>query len=841
MRNAVVAVLLAWSTAALADVDRRYAEEPTDGMALPAAPIAGEYDARVVATNAGGLPLVRGTELALALDIEDPDVATSAGQGFGTFLALTGGGGKFLPRFGLGLGLEWLRPSRSNLTPDPGAPFRFTLGTALGLGKSAGFGMSWHHFHDDGILNSADSFDLGLATRWGNYLAIGATLRDVATGPIGGAPVQRRYELESALRPLGTDALETALGGRLGETRLDTDGWVRVAARVARGVYVHAVVETRELHVFADSPTGQIESDSRDYRATVGLELSLGGFGVTALATGLRDDTDSNHAFAGELVLRTSSVGPASILGRPDHIEKVELAGTIGVRELTAQVARLRAIARDPSAKAVVVTFDGATGGWATMQELRDELLRVKQAGKKVFAYMVSGTGRDYFIASVANKIYIDPAGGLRLVGMAGTAMFFRGAFDQLGVLPQFEKIAEYKSAPEQFTETGPTKTAAQMTNDMFDSLWDQWLTAVADGRRLTKDELKALIDAGPYSSGDLAANTKLVDAVATPDKVSQLVMAELGGALPVTTPGPERPDRWQRPGIAVIYVDGDITDGKSQNVPLWGKLSGGETLVAAITAARNDPRVGAIILRIDSPGGSALASELVSREVFATRGVKPILCSMNDLAASGGYFVAAGCEVIFAEPMTITGSIGIFSGKFDISGLAKKLGVTTDTYKRGKRADVESYFRAYSDEERSVLMDKLRYMYGRFVGAVSEGRGMKKDDVDAIGRGHVWTGAMARPIRLVDRFGGLADALDEAKLRMHVGKDTKVAIIELPENPSSLLGTVSGLLGADARPPQSVLELPGLRDLVRAIPAGLVLAPGTAQARLPFDILWTE
>jgi protease IV len=843
MRKAVVAVVagLLGSRMAYAQIDRRYAEEPTDGMALPTAPLAGEHDARVVATNPGGLPLVRGTELALVLDLEDPDIATTSGQGFGTFLALAGGGGRFLPRFGLGLGLEWLRPSRSQLTPDPGAPFRFTLGTALGLGRNAGFGMSWHHFHDDGILNSADTFDLGLSTRWGNWLAIGATLRDVATNPIGGSPIQRRYELETVVRPLGTDRLDAAVGGRLGETRLDVDGWARVSLRAARGVYVHAGLESRALHVLADSPTGQLESDDRDYRGTLGLEISLGGFGVTALATGLRDDAEQNHALGAQLVVRTSSVGPPSVFGHGDHIERVELSGTIGVRELTSHVTRLRAIARDPSAKAVVVTFDSVSGGWATMQELRDELARVKQAGKKVFAYMVSGTGRDYFIASAAHKIYIDPAGGLRLVGIAGTTMFFRGAFDQLGVLPQFEKIAEYKSAPEQFTETGPTKTAAQMTNDMFDSLWDQWLTAVADGRKLTKDELKALIDGGPYSSGDLAANTKLVDAVATPEKVSQLVTAELGGALPVTAASAERPDRWQRPGIAVIYVDGDITDGKSQNVPIWGKLAGGETLVGALTAARNDPRIGAIILRIDSPGGSALASELVSREVFATRGVKPILCSMSDLAASGGYFVAAGCEVIYAEPMTITGSIGIFSGKFDISGLAKKLGVTTDTYKRGKRADAESYFRAYSDEERGVLMEKLRYMYGRFVGAVSEGRKLKKDEVDAVGRGHVWTGAMARPIKLVDKFGGLGDALDDAKQRMGLAKDTRVAIVELPDVPSSLLGTVGGLIGVQEQLQPQLFELPALRDLVRAIPAGLVLAPGTAQARLPFDIIWSQ
>src|SRR5207249_2501931 len=155
------------------------------------------------------------------------------------------------------------------------------------------------------------------------------------------------------------------------------------------------------------------------------------------------------------------------------------------------------------------------------------------------------------------------------------------------------------------------------------------------------------------------------------------------------------------------------------------------------------------------------------------TRGVKPIVCSMSNLAASGGYFVAAGCEAIFAEPMTITGSIGIFSGKFELGALARKLGITTDTYKRGARADMEGMFRPYTDEERGVLKDQLRYMYGRFVGAVAEGRGLTRDAVDAVGRGHVWSGAQAMPIKLIDRYGGLGDALAEAKRRMGVAEAT--------------------------------------------------------------------
>ncbi|MEJ7604610.1 MAG: signal peptide peptidase SppA, partial [Kofleriaceae bacterium] len=789
--------------------------------------------------NPGGLPLVRGAEMALVLGLEDPDVVTSAGQGFGAFVAMAGGGG-LLPRFGLGLGLEWLRPSRSQLTPDPGSPFRFTLGLATALGRSAGFGFAWHHFHDEGALRGVETFDLGLSTRFGNRLAVGAVLRDLATNPIDGAPVQRRYELETVVRPLATESLEVALGGRLGETRLDTDGWARMSARVARGFYVHAAFESRELHALEDSVTGQRDVGGRDARLTLGLELSFGAFGVTALASGLRDDFGDNHAVGGQVVLRASAAGQPSLFGPSDHIERVELSGTIGLREVTALVARMRAIARDDSAKALVVTFDGASAGWGALQELRDELVAVRKAGKPVFAYMVSGTNRDYFVASAATKIYVDPAGGIRLVGIAGTTMYFKGAFDLFGVLPQFEKIAEYKTAPEQFTNTGPSEAAARMNNELFDSMWDQWLTQVAAGRKLSKTELQAIVDSGPFSAGDLARDHKLVDAVAAPDKVSQLVMKELGRVIGVDTAAVDRPDRWRRPGIAIIYVDGDITDGASRSIPFLGQnLASGETLAKALAYARGNPQIGAVILRIDSPGGSALASEIVSREVFATRGVKPILCSMSDVAASGGYFVAAGCDLIYAEPMTITGSIGIFYGKFDLSGLIAKLGITTDTYKRGKRSDVESMFRPYTDEERGVLLDKLRYMYGRFLGAVSQGRGMKKEQVDAVGRGHVWTGAQAKQVKLIDRFGGLGDVLDEAKRRMGLGRDDRVQLLELPDLPSSIFGALGGLLGVKASPAFTVLDVPGIRELVRSVPPSVLVDPTAPQARLPYQMSW--
>jgi protease-4 len=841
MRFAVVLAFSCFATSAHAQaVAKQYAAPLTDGLEIPGTSISTEFDARAVTFNPGGLALLRGSEVAFALDEQDLDFATSGGPGFGAYGATVGGGDNW-PRAAIGMGLEWLRPPRSDLSPDPGEPFRFTLSGAIGLGRQAGFGVAWHHFHADSVLSGVDTFDLGLAVRVHNYVGVGATLTDVATSPIGGVPIERRYAAELSLRPTGTDRLELAGGVRIGETRGDVDGWGRATVKVARGVYVMADFEDRELFEIDETPGGPTDRDVREYRATLGFELAIGNAGIIGSATGVRDPTGSNHALGGTFVARFSEVAPASLLPPTDHVERIELSGDISVRELTQLVRRLRRIADDDSVKGVLLMCDGVDAGWATLQELRDELGAVRKAGKKVFAYMVYGTGRDYFVASAADKIYVDPAGGMRFVGMAGQSFYFRGLLDMIGIVPDVEKIAEFKSAPEELTEHGPTPIAAKMHAELFDSIYDQWLAAIAAGRHLIIEEVKALVDRGPYTAGDLARDTKLVDAVAVPDKVSELIAHEIGD-VGIATTEETRPDRWRRPEIAVIYVEGDISDGDSKSIPVVGEsVAGGQTLMAALVAARNDPSIGAVILRIDSPGGSALASELIAREVFATRKVKPILCSMSNVAASGGYFVAAGCDLIFAEPMTITGSIGIFAGKADLSGIAHKLGIDVDIYKHGAHSDSESWFRGYTDAERADLLEKLRYMYSRFVGAVADGRGLSKDAVDAVGRGHVWTGAQAAPIRLVDKFGGLGDAIEEAKHRMGLDPDTRVDLVELPRKPSSVLGRVGRLLGVHAEATLPFAEIPVVKEILRDLPASLLVSPNTPQARLPFDVRFAQ
>ena len=842
---AVAAVALAAAVAkgpapAAAQVpDRRYLDEPTAGLELPATPLAGDHDARAVVANPGGLQLLDGASLTLALTGLDPDATASAGTGLGLYGATRIGGG-LVPRIGVGAGFELLRPARASLTPDPGRPARLSLAAStevLGLGV----GVAWRHLFGDGAAAGVDTFDVGASLRLGNHLAAGAVIRDVGAPAVAGGAVERRYELELLARPFGTDRLALALGGRVGEAHGDADGWLRLATRVGRGVVITATGERRAVRAVDTSPAGVDDIEGRELRLAAGLELSFGRWGAALYGAGRIDERGDRQPVGGTLIARWAARPMPAVQGHGPRIERLELRGAIGNRALTALVVRLRAIARDPDVRAVVVTIDDVGAGWATVHELKRELTAIRAAGKKVFAYLVAASTRDYWLATAADTIYLDPAGGVRLTGVSATTLYVKGALERLGVDAQFEKIGAWKSAPEAYTEPGPTEPARRMREDLYDSLWSTFVEGLARGRRIEPAAVQGLVAAGPYSAGQLARERRLIDEVATPDRIAALISRELGGLSPVGRAPVEKDDRWLRPAIAVIYADGDIVAGASRSIPVLGRqLVGAESLVGALTAARLDPGIGAVVLRIDSPGGSALASEVIAREVFATRGVKPILCSMGDVAASGGYFIAAGCDVIFADPMTITGSIGIFTGKVDVSGLLARVGITTATSRRGARADMDSMFRPWTDEERAVVLDRLTYFYGRFTDTVAAGRGLSKARVDELGRGHVWTGAQALPLGLVDRMGGIGDALALARERMGLAADARVRLISLPVVRPGLLGLLGSLTGAcPAAEAGGLADLPAVRAVLAGLPASLLAEPGAVQARLPFELVW--
>ncbi len=840
---ALAAALAARPASTSAD-ERRFAEEPTSGMALPGTSIAGDHDALAVSQNPAGLTFLGAYHLELAFSGLSEDDAQGPGAGLG-FYAAAPVALPFLPRLGFGASVEQLLPPRIALAPDPGEPVRLSLAAAYRYSEGVSFGAAWRHFTDDGggVLDGVDSLDLGFAARAGAYWAVGAVVHDVTTPVVAGVPVQRRYQLELVSRPFGTDRLELGLGATLGERRLDVDPTLRVGVRLTDGLYLRGEIAALSRFELENGAFDAGASSQRyAVRASLGLEVSFGGAGAALYGTGGRGAGGGTSLYGATAIVRWSGERLPTIINDGAHMERVELTGTPTQPQLTSILLAMRRMERDPDCKAVLVKIDQLQVGWASAQDLRDAFHRLRKRGKKVVALMTAGTTRDYYVAAAADKILLDAGGGLRVQGLIGLTLYYKGMFDKLGVQAQFEKIEEFKSAPEAFTQEGPSEEAKMVRDSLFDDTFDRVAADIAADRGRSSADVKKMIDDGPYTAAE-AGKAGLVDAVVEPEDAEAAIAEALGGRLWPLSTGPEaaRPVRWDYPRLAVIYIDGDIIDGESRTVPFLGqKLVGGETIANAIAAARSDPTIVAIVLRVDSPGGSALASEYMAREIEATRGVKPMIVSMGDVAASGGYFAAAYGELIYAQPGTITGSIGIFTGKIDVSGLLSKLGLTWVVTTRGKHADQESFYRPYTEEERKTIKDKLRYYYGRFVSAVAKGRRMKTEAVDAVARGRVWTGAQAMDKGLVDRMGGVVDAIVEAKKRAGLRDDDRVEIVTLPIERASWLGQVLRIAGGSVHlgaGTPTLTDLPLLGDMLRMLPGSLLVNPDVPQARLPFAI----
>jgi protease-4 len=829
MRRVLVLVSCALAATARA---QDVARDPAGGLELPVSAIAGSPGATSVTLNPASLVHLDGFHLEAAGVFTVGDDETSLGEAGAGVWAATVIAPPIGPRFGLGAAVEKRIPA-SGLYPDPGKPLRLSLGLGVQTSSALSFGLAIHHFMDgsSGGLESLTTADLGMEARLGGNVAVGLVVRNVFAPTLSSGPSERRWDGEAALRPTGDDAVELALGVVVDDRRGRFDPRLRLGFRLAHGLYLRGQVEARSR--FDLTTPGTLDT-RRNYegRAALGLEVSLGGVGAAVYGVGALGG--GNQTFGMAVAARYSDEDYPSLLPAPGRIVRAKLSGDIDTRHLVRILSGFRRIADDSGAVALLLQIDGLTCGWGTLQELRDAIHRLRAHGKKVLAYLVAGTTRDYYLAAAADRVLLDAAGGLRLIGMGSTLTFYKELFDKIGVEAQFEKIAEYKSAPEAYTMSASSPEAREMRASLLDSLYDRVVADLAKDRGKTEADVRRVFDNGPYTAGE-AGQAGIVDAVIEPSELDALVVKELGRRYTVIDDLPRpRDESWARPQVAVVSIEGDIVDGKSMEVPLLGqRLSGGETLGQALIWARDNPRVAAIVLRVDSPGGSALASDVIAREVAAVHGKKPIIVSMGDVAASGGYFVAAPGDLIFIEPGSITGSIGIFTGKFDVSGLARRIGLTWETAKRGARADMESFFRPYTDEERKLIHDKLRYFYGRFVGTVARGRHMSEDEVDAIGRGHVWTGAQAMERKLADRVGGLYDAIREAKARAGMDDDDRVEVVVLPLEPDTIVAKLLKLAGAEATgDPLAVF-----RPLLRALPASLLVQPETPQARLPFDL----
>ena len=487
------------------------------------------------------------------------------------------------------------------------------------------------------------------------------------------------------------------------------------------------------------------------------------------------------------LVLRP---GGALLDRQPDDIVG-QLAGR-NAASLRGFVESLQKAKRDPRIAALLVrpsTLE--TPFWGKLQELRDAIVDFRRSGKPVVAYLEYGGDREYYLASAADRIFLLPTSPLDLTGIASYEIFLRGTLDRVGAYPDFLRIGAYKTAPNQLTERGFTPAHREMAESLNRDLYDQLVGTIAEARRKTVDEVRRLLDEGPFSA-DAARRAGLVDELGYLDELDDRVPALEGpdaGRRLVEESAYQRVSPAAagiRPAarMAVLHLSGLIVSGRSTYDVVNGPATGSDSVVEQLQRIRDDDSVRAIVVRVDSPGGSAVASDVIWRELTITRDSRPsrpLVVSMSDLAASGGYYVSMPAHVIVAQPATLTGSIGIYAGKFALGAAMDKLGIATETVASGRNADINSPFTPFTPEQRAKVGEYMESFYDGFVQKAAASRRMRPAQLDAVAQGRVWTGRQAREVGLVDTLGGLDRAVAIAKERAGISADEDVELVSYP------------------------------------------------------------
>lgn len=461
----------------------------------------------------------------------------------------------------------------------------------------------------------------------------------------------------------------------------------------------------------------------------------------------------------------------------------------------------LRKAKVDARVRGAILKIGALNVGWGVAQEIRECLLDFRASGKQVTAFMESGSNKEYYVAVAADKIYLAPEGTLFLNGLTMEAQFFKDTLAKVGIEADMHTIGKYKGAPEAYTRSSLSDAQREVLNSMIDEFYSQLVTAVAQGRNLSEEAVRSAIDDFTFSPAR-AVEAKLLDGLLYYDQV-------LDG---LKRPDEETPalvdlDEYERVDpqslhletgtqIAVLNISGEIRSGKSGRFGLFGReVVGSGTIVEALKEIRRDKDTKAVVVRISSPGGSSLASDIMWREISLLSKEKPVVVSMSDVAASGGYWVATAADTIVAQPGTITGSIGVFMGKFNVSELMDKVGVNVEVVSRGQYAQLLSPLRGFSEEELEKVTAMLQETYDTFVDRVAKSRKMSPHEVDQVARGRVWTGVQAKELGLVDELGGFDAAIDLAKEHAHIEASEDVRLVHYPEG-DTLLAQVLETLG---------------------------------------------
>ncbi|HYD47032.1 MAG TPA: signal peptide peptidase SppA [Terriglobales bacterium] len=500
----------------------------------------------------------------------------------------------------------------------------------------------------------------------------------------------------------------------------------------------------------------------------------------------------------------------------PDDLLGRLLGG--GGRTLHDLITTLRMAKADQRIAGVILRIGSLDIGWAKAQDIRDAIFDFRRSNKPMLALLeheLTSSNREYYIATAADRIYLAPVVSAPLTGLAAQFLFLGGVWDKLDIEMTVEKIREYKTMGDMIGFKEMTPAHREMANALLDSLDAQFVQAVADARKLEPAQVREWIDRAPsspreFESAGLSDGTKYV----------QTLHDEQGGEQTPLLRGEDYEEVdpadlgiGKGPKIAVVYAVGTIETGEG-NTGIQGQAIGSDIISKAIQEAADDSEIQAIVLRVDSPGGSALASDLIWRATRYARAKKPVVVSMSDVAASGGYYISAGANKIVAQPGTLTGSIGVVMVRPDIKKALARLGVTTETLTRGKYAYLDDVTMPLTPDGRAKIVAGLEHIYAEFVDRVAAGRQMTTQEVDSVGRGRVWTGAQAKEKRLVDELGGFQRAVEIANELTGRDPSTEVELVFYPQS-EGLAAQLSRLLGASQPAVQLPAPLDRIADLV--------------------------
>ncbi|MEM9458216.1 MAG: signal peptide peptidase SppA [Myxococcota bacterium] len=885
----------AWRSALLAGVvlgasPRPAAANPDEGEPRPIVRdadrvytvVAGEADGASTVTNPGNLGYLRGVSGIVDLALMSPQ-RRRRGSGVGAFVGLP------LPLrlAAVGLGYQLVLPwqpesaasdSGSN-TIDPQGPDDFfhkiSMAVAIPVGAwvrlfrprarrtsdaldrlSLGLGysrlISSGNFHAHGT----NQVDVALSYWPIRFLALGLVGRSINLPRTGRSPDATDagvvlqpavVDPEVAIRPLGTPALEVAVGARISPVLPEdfrfltnfADPRLRLIASTG-GVRVFVEAETLRFNPITD--LGEAAVPRTGARINAGVELSFARFGV-AVAPLMSAGARSAYGVDGVAArLRISQERHPTLASPRRVVTKLTLARYQGDRGMWTLVEHLDAAAQRRGL--VLIETRGMSLGYAQTEELREAILRVRNRGGKVIVYLNGGSLRSYFLASAADRILAHPNASLSILGMRVQTLYYHDLLQRLGAEPQFVRVAEYKAWPETVHRTTASEPVAAQRHMLHADLWNHVIRLIARERGQDLRVVKEWIDDAPLRPAD-AQKRGLVDDLAFPDEIDSRLEDWLGRKIRIEAPRQSRQhavDYGPPPRIAVLLVQGDIVQGDSFTVPLLGRtVAGDSTLTQQIAAMREDPSVRAVVVRIDSPGGDVGSADAITRELDLLRKEKPVIISMGNTCASGGYYIATAGQYIYADATTRTGSIGIFYPKVDISGTLAKLGISVDEEDFGRRAGMRSWLRPYDDDEWQAAQADIEASYAQFVGRVARARSMTPEQADRVARGRVWSGVRAIDEGLVDDYGGLREAIGRA--RTIVGLRPGEGVIELVPRPLGRLENLRAVFGFSVPNPLAgraagfAAAVPAQVALRSLLPAGML----TALRHLPLPLWWGD